>query len=532
MIEKEDMDKENEMDGYWLCDRGEPLPDEQLQEKFSQLFTKLRRHAVHGAKYFQDARGVSNRRFYSAYKQLLCHLVGGIESGVDMLLDVAPLFDYDILTRGNGYRSIVTVVERCCGKILFICRYIRAHRESYLFRSSHYSSELDAYVTTLGQLRACLYYMRKLLSYCPDGELFAHETYLSAQQYSVAERLMTEVEALSQESFYGRCLGFQYCKSMAGPLTAINIAMASYGEGYNSSASWRTVRLVTSVMSSVKYVSSPELRAKQVVNMTRDSDIHFCKAFWALGENIVMHKLPLCLCPYVAVDRVIVIQPDPLEMPLHNKSESTIVQPPSDPNPYPIHTRLISYVYRVGQSDAAGVLLNKVHPPSPGLLIHCHGGGFVAQSSASHEVYLRRWSCDLDIPILSVDYTLAPERQFPSQLEEIFFAYCWALNNASLLGPTAERVCIAGDSAGGNLALAVAMMASERGVRPPDGVLSAYGSLVVKYTPSPSRILALMDPLIPLGAVSMCLGAYAGLNAQDSTDHTPPSSALGDPAPD
>jgi hypothetical protein len=52
-------------------------------------------------------------------------------------------------------------------------------------------------------------------------------------------------------------------------------------------------------------------------------------------------------------------------------------------------------------------------PLSPLLIIHFHGGGFIAQSSASHEVYLRDWARALDAPILSVDYDLAPEHPFP-----------------------------------------------------------------------------------------------------------------------
>ena len=50
------------------------------------------------------------------------------------------------------------------------------------------------------------------------------------------------------------------------------------------------------------------------------------------------------------------------------------------------------------------------------------------------QVYLRSWSKDLDIPIFSVDYSLAPEHPFPRQLEEVFFAYAWALQNCKMLG--------------------------------------------------------------------------------------------------
>lgn len=78
-----------------------------------------------------------------------------------------------------------------------------------------------------------------------------------------------------------------------------------------------------------------------------------------------------------------------------------------------------------------------------------------------------------------------------------------------LLGTTAEHVCLVGDSAGANLAVAIAMKASVSGIRQPDGILSVYGCLLMKYTPSPSRILALMDPLLSIGVLSLCLhGQY------------------------
>lgn len=47
-------------------------------------------------------------------------------------------------------------------------------------------------------------------------------------------------------------------------------------------------------------------------------------------------------------------------------------------------------------------------PPSTKLIFHCHGGGFVAQSSKSHEIYLREWAVALEVPIISIDYSLAP----------------------------------------------------------------------------------------------------------------------------
>ena len=86
-----------------------------------------------------------------------------------------------------------------------------------------------------------------------------------------------------------------------------------------------------------------------------------------------------------------------------------------------------------------------VLPTTSSLVIHCHGGGFIACTSASHEIYLREWAAKLEVPIFSIDYSLAPEAPYPRALEEVFYAYCWALNNAHLLGSTAERVVLVGE---------------------------------------------------------------------------------------
>ena len=72
-------------------------------------------------------------------------------------------------------------------------------------------------------------------------------------------------------------------------------------------------------------------------------------------------------------------------------------------------------------------------------------------------------------------------------------------------GSTGENVIVTGDSAGGNLAVTVALRAIAHKVRRPTGIMSTYGCMLVKYVPSPSRLLALMDPLLPLGILSQVL---------------------------
>lgn len=84
-------------------------------------------------------------------------------------------------------------------------------------------------------------------------------------------------------------------------------------------------------------------------------------------------------------------------------------------------------------------------PNSDWFIFHVHGGGFISQTSESHQIYLKDWSrWTNDTPILSVDYSLAPEAPYPRALEEILYAYVWALNNHERLGTTAKRIVFAG----------------------------------------------------------------------------------------
>lgn len=77
-------------------------------------------------------------------------------------------------------------------------------------------------------------------------------------------------------------------------------------------------------------------------------------------------------------------------------------------------------------------------------------------------------------------------------------------------GSTGERICLAGDSAGGNLCFTVSLRAAAYGVRVPDGIMAAYPATMLQSAASPSRLLSLMDPLLPLSVLSKCVSAYAG----------------------
>ncbi|VDN33841.1 unnamed protein product, partial [Cylicostephanus goldi] len=150
-------------------------------------------------------------------------------------------------------------------------------------------------------------------------------------------------------------------------------------------------------------------------------------------------------------------------------------------------------------------------PLSPYIVLHCHGGGYVATSSKSHETYLRMWAKLLSCTVVSVEYSLAPANPFPRPTEEVLFAYAWIVNNPQLVGWTGEKMCMVGDSAGGNLIMSVNLRLIELDVKKkPDGIVPVYTPFLFQYLPSPSRVLSVMDPLLHMGVVLRCVAAYTG----------------------
>jgi len=132
----------------------------------------------------------------------------------------------------------------------------------------------------------------------------------------------------------------------------------------------------------------------------------------------------------------------PPELPLAEISNTTIPGPAG-----PIAVR----IYRASQE------------PNQPVIVYFHGGGFVIGSLDSHDGTCRRLSYNIGCTVVSVDYRLAPEHLYPAAVDDSYAAAKWVAEHADFLKIDTKRIAVAGDSAGGNLAAVVAIIARDRG---------------------------------------------------------------------
>jgi acetyl esterase len=145
-------------------------------------------------------------------------------------------------------------------------------------------------------------------------------------------------------------------------------------------------------------------------------------------------------------------------------------------------------VFRVADRQipgSAGPLPVRVYWPEPSqtqdapppVVVFFHGGGWVLCNLETHDAACRGLANAAECVVVAVDYRLAPEHKFPAAVEDAFAATKWVTEHAAELGVDPLRVVVAGDSAGGNLAAAVCLMAKELG-----GCRPAYQVLIYPVT--------------------------------------------------
>jgi acetyl esterase len=105
----------------------------------------------------------------------------------------------------------------------------------------------------------------------------------------------------------------------------------------------------------------------------------------------------------------------------------------------------------------------KAGPDPLPIVVNFHGGGWVSGDLNHSDWWASSLAAEAGVLVTSVDYRLAPEHAFPIPAEDCYDATVWIAEHAADLGADPSRLAVMGDSAGGNLAAVVAVMARDRG---------------------------------------------------------------------
>ncbi|WP_218510982.1 alpha/beta hydrolase [Variovorax sp. dw_308] len=133
----------------------------------------------------------------------------------------------------------------------------------------------------------------------------------------------------------------------------------------------------------------------------------------------------------------------------------------------------VAEVRELSAPGPAGAIPLRLYRPmgsQPGevlpVLVYYHGGGWVIGDLDTHDVLCRELCNGSGCAVVAVDYRLAPEHRFPAAVDDSWAATRWIRQEAASLGIDANRLAVGGDSAGGNLAAVMSIMARDAGDLP------------------------------------------------------------------
>ena len=127
----------------------------------------------------------------------------------------------------------------------------------------------------------------------------------------------------------------------------------------------------------------------------------------------------------------------------------------------------------------AGALPVRIYTPKSvtgpfPVVVYYHGGGWVMANKDVYDGGARAISRLANAVVISVDYRQGPEHKFPAAHDDAYATYVWTLKNAASMNGDPKRIAVAGESAGGGLALATAIMARDKGAQMPVAIVSVY----------------------------------------------------------
>ncbi|MGW8314469.1 MAG: alpha/beta hydrolase [Bacteroidales bacterium] len=121
------------------------------------------------------------------------------------------------------------------------------------------------------------------------------------------------------------------------------------------------------------------------------------------------------------------------------------------------------------------------------VLLFIHGGGFVAGSVEQYDIMVTKLARVTGHLMVSVEYRLAPEHPFPAAVNDCFAVLRWLQDNGGEIGADTARICVIGDSAGGNLATVMTLICRDRDLPEPRCQILIYPGVTFEETLTPSR---------------------------------------------
>ena len=160
--------------------------------------------------------------------------------------------------------------------------------------------------------------------------------------------------------------------------------------------------------------------------------------------------------------------------------------------------------------NADGISAEWISAPDAdlGVILYIHGGAYALGSINVHREFIVRLVQATKIRCLAINYRLAPEHPFPAALEDATTIYGWLLNQ----GVDASQIIIAGDSAGGGLALGTMVTLRDNGEQLPSGAVCISPWTDLALTGASIQSKAKVDPILDLASLQMYARYYAGEN--------------------
>ena len=160
--------------------------------------------------------------------------------------------------------------------------------------------------------------------------------------------------------------------------------------------------------------------------------------------------------------------------------------------------------FKIGEMEAEWLSVNRTHIRKH-VIFYCHGGGYMTGSFKYARSLTTKLATTTSMDVLSFDYRLAPEHPYPAALEDAMKAWDYLMH----LGYGARDVIIGGDSAGGNLALALTLKLKEEGRILPRGLFLMSPWTDMECTGKSHESRQFIDPVLDAEYLERAIEAYA-----------------------